>query len=48
MNTSTVISKVCTGILLVPVWLGSGGCDKASDSGAPVSTEVRRSTGPVT
>ena len=48
MNTSTVISKVCTGILLVPVLLGSWGCDKDSDSGAPVITEVRRSTGPVT
>ena len=32
----------------MPVLLGSWGCDKDSDSGAPVITEVRRSTGPVT
>lgn len=48
MNTSSVIFKVCTGILLVPALLGSWGCNEDSDGGAPVITEVRRSTGPVT
>lgn len=49
MNNSSVLSKTCLGTaLLLSVAFGGWGCADEADGGAPVISEVRRSTGPVT
>ena len=48
MNKSSVIIKLCMWSLALAAAAGCWGCEDEPGDGAPVITEVRRSTGPVT